>query len=519
MWSLIDQLAQQGVTDFFFSSGSRSTPLVLAAAAHPKAKIHTHLDERAMAFFAYGCARAKEAPVAIIVTSGTAAGNLLPAIMEAHNSSVPLIVLTADRPPELREAGANQATDQVKMFQNFTRWQYEFDPNMPEQAIRSHAVQAVFQAISKNGPVHLNVPLREPFALEFPTVQGAPLQLEIGEKICFKERPLPPRGLILIGRLPKRSDLAPILDLAKQLQWPVFGDIFSNARLTPTPEQIRRFEWILPQAPKPACILHFGERFVSKRLLEWLPKTQYIHISPFHHWYDPTNLVTERIESSRVPRFTAATDPAWLRAWRQLDSAAEEHLANALAEAPFTESKVLHHLSSLDWQAIFLGTSMPVREGDWFLFPKKATAFYSNRGQSGIDGNIATAVGLAEGLQSPLLAIIGDLTALHDLNSLALVAQSRHPITLVISNNGGGGIFSHLPISKHPRYEELIAFQHDTQFKEAAAMFKLPYFHLEDLNWPKHKGSCIIEVTNDRAQNAAFHKQLREQCTYSFTAS
>jgi 2-succinyl-5-enolpyruvyl-6-hydroxy-3-cyclohexene-1-carboxylate synthase len=521
---LIDQLVQQGVVDFFIGSGSRSTPLVMAAARHPKAKIHTHLDERALAFFALGCALAKEAPVAIIVTSGTAVGNLLPAVMEAHHASVPLILLTADRPAELRESGANQTTDQLKIFANFTRWQFDLDPTMSEKAIRSKAVQAVFKALSPPGPVQINCPLREPlYRPAEPHSEGRRVPLEIGRMSPTTTRNLPANGLILIGRLPKRSDLHSILQLAHRLQWPVFADVLSNARLHPTPEQIRRFDWI-QDAPKPSCILHFGDRFVSKRILNW--STNYIHISPYTHWFDPNQEMAERIQADpELIQFTADPNPGWLEEWRQLDREAEERLTNAFKEASFNESAAIRSLSqiSLDRTALFLGTSMPVREADWFLFPKKAKAFFSNRGLSGIDGNIATAAGLAEGLQTPILTIVGDMTALHDLNALSLVKKSKHPIILLISNNGGGGIFSHLSVANDPRFGELFAFEHNLRFAHAAALYDLPFYSVSDLESLKTAiqtgRSCIIEMINSRAENYTFHQLLKQLCLSSFSTA
>ena len=514
MWPLIDQLVQQGVADFFLASGSRSTPLVLAAARHPKARIYRHFDERALGFYAMGCALGKEAPVAILITSGTAVANLMPAVMEASLASIPLLLLTADRPSELRDTSANQTTDQIKLFENLVRWQFDFDPTMPEAATRSKAAHAVFRARAPHpGPVQLNCPLREPLYPLQEGKEGKPISLILSHSAPLPPKTLPPRGLVLIGALPKRADITAVLALAHQLQWPVFADIRSNARLHPTHEQIRHYDWIF-DPPKPDCILHFGERLTSKRLMEWLSigKPHYIHISPHNHWFDPFHLLSERIVSEiGATRFQNTPDPDWLPRWKELDSAAQERLASV--EAAGTETEIFRELSTLplDPYAIFLGASMPIREGDWFLFPKRAKAFFSNRGASGIDGNIATAVGLAEGLQSPVLAIIGDLTALHDLNAFALVRASKQPIVLLISNNYGGGIFSHLPIAKAPRFEELFAFAHEFEFKSAAQMFGLPYE--TDLKTAlQAKRSCVVELINRREENARYHQQLREAC-------
>lgn len=517
MWPLIDQLVQQGVTDFFLASGSRSTPLVLAAAEHPKARIHRHFDERALGFYAMGCALGKESPVAILTTSGTAVANLMPAAMEASLASIPLILLTADRPSELRDISANQTTDQVKLFANLVRWQFDFDPAMPEAAIRSQVAHAVFRSVAPHpGPVQMNCPLREPFCLTQTATEGKKIPTLFSRSRPQVHRELPSRGILLIGSVPKRSDLAPILILARALQWPVFADIRSSARLHPTNEQIRHYDWLL-DSPAPDCILHFGERLTSQRLMEWLVKCKphYIHISPYSNWCDPFHLLSERIVSD-IPEacsnFFNTPDPDWLLLWKKSDLDTREKLFSVSADG--TETDIFRKLSKapLDDWAIFLGASMPIREGDWFLFPERAKGFFSNRGASGIDGNIATAAGLAEGLKTPVLAIVGDLTALHDLNALALLRASKQPIILLISNNGGGGIFSHLALAKTPRFEELFAFAHDFAFKHAAQMFDLPYE--TDLETAlQTKRTCIVELKNSRQENALFHERLKETCS------
>lgn len=516
---LIDQLALQGVVDFFIASGSRSTPLVLAAARHPKARIHRHLDERALGFYALGASLSKQVPVAIITTSGTAVGNLLPAVMEASHASVPLILLTADRPPELRDTASNQTTDQIKIFQNFVRWQFDLAADMTDSSVRSKAADAVHRSMfPQPGPVQINCPLREPLYTTQTSAPGAPILHQVGKITISKSIELMGKGVIIAGKLPKRSDIDSVLNLANRLKWPVFADVLSQARLYPTEEQIKRFDWILDGAPALECVVHFGDRPLSKRLMEWLKKTRpsrYLHISPYPNWVDPSHLLTDRIVSE-IPeacsQFAAAADPAWLPSWQALDRQAEEILRAQFSKAANTESQMIQTLSHLDLEerAIFLGTSMPVREGDWFLYPKKGDGFYSNRGLSGIDGNIATAAGIA--LSKPVLAIIGDMTALHDLNSLSLLKESKHPIALIISNNGGGGIFSHLNVNADSRFEELFAFQHALSFEHAAAMYGLPYYKTDQCIHSLPNTSCIIEFVNSRAENYAFHKTLKDAC-------
>jgi 2-succinyl-5-enolpyruvyl-6-hydroxy-3-cyclohexene-1-carboxylate synthase len=518
---LIEQLIAQNVRWFFLAPGSRSTPLAIALARHPDVRLHRHFDERGLAFSAAGFGLGREAPAAIVVTSGTAVGNLTPAIMEAHHASIPLIILTADRPLELRETSANQTTDQCKIFQNFVRWQCEIDLSMPASAIRSKAAQAVFRSqFPHPGPVHINCPFREPLYNEKITLTSRePIHLATCASTVCVPRTLPSRGLCVIGRLPKRSDLGAVLAFAKKAQWPVFADILSNARILKSEEQIDHYDWLFGRAPPtPECVVHFGERPLSKRLMEWLsahPPKQYIHISPHAHWVDPSALITERIMApvpDAAASFHVAPDPTWLQVWKALN-----HLPPI--DPSFTETSAMRTLSQLplqDW-ALFLGNSMPIREADWFLFPKACNAFFANRGLSGIDGNIATMHGLTLGLNGPVLGILGDVTTLHDLNSLALLRTSPHPIILLISNNNGCGIFSHLSVAPDPHFETLFGFPHDLQFEEAARMFQLPYAAV-DTNQRleaamrtalSEKKSWVIEMHTCRKNNHAQHKMMK----------
>jgi 2-succinyl-5-enolpyruvyl-6-hydroxy-3-cyclohexene-1-carboxylate synthase len=503
---IIDQLAQQGVRHFCMAPGSRSTPLVTAAIAHNKAKLHVHYDERGLGFFALGLAKATREPAAVICTSGTALGNLLPSVMEAHHTCTPLLLLTADRPPELRDCAANQTTDQVKIFSSFVRWQTDLACSIAESPLRSQMAQAYFYTRQNPpGPVHINCPFRDPLYRPSDFSEGAPLKLQ------FPSHHVPPqttnrsKGLILIGKLPHLEDIHPILQLAHRLQWPVCADILSNARCFPTPEQIRYFDWI--EKPTPDIVLHFGERMTSKRIVEWLQKIQVelIHISPFPFLQDPARILTARVQADIAPfcaAFDAPTDPHWFSSWEDQEPLFEETGA-------FTEVHAMRALS--EWLpphfGVFLGNGMPIRDADHFLFPKACRGFFGNRGLSGIDGNIATIAGLAE--EMPLLGVIGDQTALHDLNSLPLLKKTKHPVLLLISNNFGGGIFHHLPISQSPHFELFWAAAHNLRFDHAAQMYDLPYFSFDAVEQALQTGrSAIVELITDRTVNYAYQKSV-----------
>ncbi|MBX7065966.1 MAG: 2-succinyl-5-enolpyruvyl-6-hydroxy-3-cyclohexene-1-carboxylic-acid synthase [Parachlamydiales bacterium] len=501
---MIDQLAQQGVAHFCLAPGSRSTPLALAAIEHPKAETHVHFDERGLGFLALGIAKASQKPVALIVTSGTAVGNLLPAVMEAHHTNTPLILVTADRPHELRDCSANQTTDQVKIFQSFVRWQTDLPTEMDEKFFRSAMAQAYFASMKNPpGPVHINCPLRDPlYRPDLKIVEGKPFQMTLPRHAIDAFCTHKSRGAILIGRLPDRKDVLPILDLAKRLQWPVLADILSNARCYPTPNQVRYFDYI--EKPTPDFVLHFGEKMTSKRILEWLKKIrpEMVHVSPYPELQDPERILTGRVQADILEFcdvFEANTAPDWLESWKDQEPEFEESGA-------FTEVHAMRKIGEVlppDFGAFF-GNGMPIRDADHFLFPKAPKAFFSNRGLSGIDGNIATIAGLAN--EMPMLGIIGDQAALYDLNSLPLIQKAKYPVILIISNNFGGGIFHHLPIASSPHFEKYWAFAHDLGFEKAAEMFRIPYGKFDALAFDR---TMIIELITDRNENARYQKSFQ----------
>jgi len=503
---MIDQLVQQGVKHFCIAPGSRSTPLVLAAASLKQVKLHVHYDERGLGFFALGLSQALREPAAIICTSGTALGNLLPAVMEAHHSCTPLILLTADRPAELRDCGANQATDQVKIFHPFVRWQVDLPSCMEESYLRSVMAQGYFYSRQNPpGPVHINCSFREPLYKKMDPVAGIPLEIDFPKQVSEPYKCTYSKGLILIGKLPNPDDIHPILKLGERLNWPVCADILSNARSFPTPQQIRYFDWV--QKPNPDFVLHFGERLTSKKILSFLKTAspKYIHVSPFPFLQDPERILTGRVQSD-IPefckQFEAPSNDQWITLWEDIEPQFEEG-------GVFTEVHAMRQLSNLlpENFGVFLGNGMPVRDGDHFLFPKNCKGFFANRGLSGIDGNIATIAGLAE--KMPILGVIGDQAALYDLNSLALLKKTKYPVVLLISNNFGGGIFHHLPVSDSPNFEKLWAAHHNFHFQQGAEMFGLPYFifaYIEQVF--KMRKSVIVELITCRKVNHQYQQKI-----------
>ncbi len=547
---LIDTFASLGIDYFCCGAGSRSTPLLLAIARHPKHLYCSHFDERGVCFHALGYAKATRKPAVVVATSGTAAGNLLPGIMEAYNERIPLIVLTADRPPELRDCGANQTCDQIKLFSNHVRWQVDLpcpDMQLPKNYLSSTLSHAVAMSQSSPaGPVHINCMLREPLFSELshkihiePTVSFAqPVLHPAEDAVDFWAQTLSTQRNGVIIASESDYDLSDaIFSLADRLKWPVFADILSSPRKWSNhPLLIHHFDPILKSKTsiKADAIIQFGDRYVSKILGQWLEKQTpdfYLHISNHTMRQDPFHLVTHRIHACPrlfvqkvLENLPLQEEDAWLHQWNGWNESCKELLSEFFANDPMlTEPSIIPQIASLiseDW-ALFLANSMPIRDTNQFFCPNVSCGpIFGNRGVSGIDGNIATAAGIAQGTKKPTLALLGDLAFLHDLNSLAYLSKIDYPLVLCVVNNGGGGIFSFLPIGQKKEnkeaFETVLATAHEISFAPAAELFGIPYFQPDTLSelselflqQKKHPRSCIIEITTDRAQNVTVHQQI-----------
>lgn len=529
-YQLIDQLVKQGVQDFCLAPGSRSTPLVLAVANHPQACSHIHFDERGLAFYALGCAKASKRLVAIIVTSGTAVGNLLPAVMEAKHDSVPLILLTADRPPELRDCGANQSCNQVNIFGSYVNWQTDLpcaDEAFSIKSLSTTVAQAVYYA---QGPVHLNCMFREPLSSSHKLVDPLPCTHYVRASLIPSSQIIeqyasylkePVNGALIATAT---SPIDSVIALAEKLNWPIFPDILSPMRTLKHPLIISHFDLILKTSSFSfEAILQMGERFVSKTLLQTLersPPKLYLQVSESPHRFDPSHLINHRMQSdlssfcqmltSKLPS-TKATPH--LSSWQKKQFYALQTLDTYFLEQTRLSEPAIAHLLAQKNTALFLGNSMPIRDANCYL-PLVSGPVFANRGLSGIDGNVATACGIAIGAQKHTMALLGDLSFLHDLNSLALIAKSSYPCTLIVINNQGGGIFSFLPLDQPEIIKEtFFATTHDLSFSSAAKLFSLPYYAPQDLSSLKKllqqdPHSCIIELVTNRQKNLFDHKQI-----------
>lgn len=563
---IVEELVRLGVAHFCVSPGSRSTPLAWAVASHAKAQAHIHVDERGTAYYALGMAKALQSPVALVCTSGTAVANYFPAVVEARQSYVPLILLTADRPPELLDAGANQAIDQRKIFGDYVRWQHELPaPTMeiPPEAVLTAVDQAVYRARgAPAGPVHLNCLFREPLD---PTPDGfnagAYLTYQHGwvmnsrpytEHVSVRTRAAGDaidvvaseardvaRGVLVVGQLDRPQDAAAAEHLGRALGWPVFPDITSGLRLGDRAGiMVHNYDQLLlapsfRDALRPQMVIHLGGAITSKRLLTFLRDRHgigYTHVAPHADRHDPNHRVRRRIQmqvsefcEAVAPHGSGAIDASW-HEWIYARSIDAQQTIEAWMAKRSTLSEIVlaRKISELlpENSALFLGNSMPVRDMDMYASPGgHRVRVATNRGASGIDGTIATAAGYANALGAPMTAIVGDLAALHDLNSLALLRQPRAPVVLIVINNDGGGIFSFLPIAAHPEhFERFFGTPHGLRFDKAAAMFGLAYASPDsprafaDAYHSAIHGSrsVLLEVTTDREHNVRTHRALQE---------
>jgi 2-succinyl-5-enolpyruvyl-6-hydroxy-3-cyclohexene-1-carboxylate synthase len=560
LWAnlIVEELIRCGVEFFCVAPGSRSTPLVAALAANDKAHSLVHFDERGTAFAALGYARATGRPAAWITTSGTAVANGLPAVVEASTDGVPMILLTADRPPELRQTGANQTIDQPDIFGDYVRWRFDLpapDPTIDPAMVLTTVDQAAYRARrSPHGPVHLNLMFREPFLPEEDDVLAGPSPWAEGDepytryaatKSAVDETEIQAlwqtlrqvkRGLVVAGRLASHKQGEAVLRLAGALGWPLLPDIGSQVRLGTDSENLAAYYDALlasdsfAEAHAPEVVVHVGGRVLSKRLEQFLGRSRpdpYIVVRENPFRLDPAHRVTHSIEADVVD-FCAAIvrvatedppdeDASWMSGWREA-SERVGHSLNGISTTELNEPFVARSVSRNvpHDHGLVVASSMPVRDLDTYAaiggVPVPVAA---NRGASGIDGTIATAAGFARGLGRPVTLLIGDLALLHDFNSLAMLRDV--PVVVVVLNNDGGGIFSFLPVANHEEFfEPYFGTPQGVGFRPAAEMFGLQYERPETTEefvelYRKacaRDSSTLIEVRTDREENVRLHGEL-----------
>lgn len=581
--SFVDELIRNGVTNAVVCPGSRSTPLAIGLARRPHAmRIWLELDERSAGFFAFGMARTLGQPVALLCTSGTAAANFMPAVVEAHYSRVPLIVLTADRPPELRDNGAPQAIDQVKIYGNYVKWFGEVA--LPEASnemlryVRTLASRAVSVAgVVPAGPVHLNFPLREPLvpvAAELPPVsereavawQGRPDQRPYVQTLAAPRRLTSAQlealaldlrsasnGLIVAGPQDNTALTALLHKLTKRLGWPLLADPLSQIRSHQTINNYDAF-LRLPRFRdklKPDLILRFGAPSISKPLNQYLERyteARLLVVDGAEDWREPSARAAQIIWADPLtlcqdllgilPQTNDNCD--WADEWRDIANLTAKTLAAKFEQnQELFEGQVFAELGQLlpNNSTLFVGNSMPVRDLDTFFNPEQQTVqVLCNRGANGIDGVVSSALGASAGLsakgrdtlESPLVLVIGDISFYHDMNGLLAAKLHQLNATIILLNNDGGGIFSFLAQSSYPEYfEQLFGTPHGLDFKPAAQMYGAQYNQPE--NWSDFRQICstafksaglkIIEVKTNRERNVSQHRQLWEAIDKAATNS
>ena len=539
--TLVDEWIRAGVTDAVVCPGSRSTPLALALANRDEVRLHVKLDERSAAFYAIGLSLATGVPTVVCTTSGTASAELHPAVVEAHQARVPLIVCTADRPPELHHVGASQTIDQIGLFTTATRWacapgvpQADQDSTWRPLGVRTFA-EALWGPMGP-GPVHLNLAFRDPLV-------GDPGPLPAGEGPTLVRPPpaaatvslagpLAARGIIIAGAGATRHP-AQLLDQSRRLGWPVLADPRSGCRIEGS---IAAADAIVRTDPPLAeTIVLLGASWLSKELADYVGRcaaagAHVVAADPWWQWVDPSRVVREfhRADGDAwleaAERATRGHDPEWLPQWLSMEAAAQSAIEGALGDGlsePMV-ARTLFRQAALRNAVIMVSASMPMRDLEWFAPALPAPpVVQANRGANGIDGVVSTALGLAAtGLRT--FALLGDLAFLHDVSGLVNVAEL--PCTFVVVDNGGGGIFSFLPQAaalEQERFELLFGTPPSSDVSDVARGFGLS---VHEVTTPAELGTALdaaLDATQTtpalvrvkvpgRPENAALHAAISQ---------
>jgi len=552
--AFVDELARCGLRDVCTSPGSRSTPLVLSLVRDARLRSTSHLDERCGGFFALGLAKARGLPVALACTSGTAAANYAPAVIEAHEARVPLIVLTADRPPELRDVGAGQTIDQIKLYGSAAKWFREVDeqPATAERLrwMRGLACRAYWTALDgRPGPVHLNFSLSEPLVLDAPLPEAEPgaggrpdgrpwltraggAARAPGVEELAGELERRPRALLVAGRAERDPELGPALAaLAERAGLPLLAEPTSGARRGAA--AIAHYDALLREpgfgaARAPDVVLRFGDLPTSKPLRQWLGGLDALQVAldPQNAWQDPAGAATSMLDAdpravaeALAARLPAGDGGAWLESWRAPDAAAAAVIASELHE--LSEPRVAAELGARlpSGATLVVASSMPVRDVETF-FPVRPDPprVLANRGANGIDGTISTAFGVAAA-GGPVVLLVGDVALAHDVGGLLAARRLGLPLAIVLLDNDGGGIFEFLPVARErDAFEPHVATPHGLDFAHAAALYGLEHVPVATpeqlvaaVGRALERGLAeLIHVRTDRTANVALHRRVWE---------
>ena len=571
---LFDELARCGVEHVVVSPGSRSAPLATAAWRQPALRCWSQIDERSGAFFALGLAKATRAPVAVVCTSGTAAVNLHPAVVEAHHARVPLLLLTADRPPELRDCGAGQTIDQVGLYGGAVRWFAEAPvPEPGESGLLRTAGALARRAVASArgrpaGPVHLNLPFREPLA---PTpgeydVGSARDAREPGEcaaafDVGAESDEAPPspdlvasllarlrsceRGVVICGPLDAEPETAEsIARLAAALGWPLLADAASQLRRGPHAEGsplVASFDLFLRHRATarrlaPQCVLRFGDSPTSTALRLWLeahPPAGFVLVDPDGVRHDPSHLAVDvlrvhpRALCTALLRRTGEDSPPaspWLRAFLAAEQCTRQVVERELgSDSDLLEARAVRELDAAlpEGTLLYVSSSMPIRDVDGFLTPGASRLrVLCNRGANGIDGVVSSALGASAAGATPTVLLTGDLAFLHDAGGLLVAARHGLRATIVVLDNDGGGIFSFLPIAAHGAavgFEDHFRTPHGLDLAAVASAYGAAAVRVG--SWEHFRTAfkealagdrlSVLVIPVDRDRNVARHREIQ----------
>jgi len=568
--AFVDELARCGMRAACTAPGSRCAPLILTLAREPRVRCFSHVDERCSAFFALGLAKASGLPVAVVCTSGTAAAELLPAAIEAQQARVPLLLLTADRPPELRESGAGQTIDQLKLFGDAAKWFFEVGVHEASPArlrwMRTLACRAYWMALEgRPGAVHLNFPLREPLVCEQelpadrsarregrPYVRRAPGKPAEGEAMTnlYELAASSARGVVVAGRDERagRQPLGPTdprslgeaaAAFAAAAGWPVLADPLSGARRGGA--AVAHYDPLLRDeafaaSVEPDVVIRVGDLPTSKPLREWLAGlrgARQVALDAEGSWQDPAAVLSDSLALdpatalSELATVPPAADHDWLALWRSADERAAAAILATIGDGGLSEPAVAAELGVLlpDVATLFVASSMPVRDIEtfWPIRPDPPRVL-CNRGANGIDGIVSSAFGAAADGLGPVVLLIGDVALAHDIGGLLAARRLALKLTIVLLDNGGGGIFDFLPVSRatmalaDDAYTRHIATPTGLDFSKAAALYGLEHERAGDLSQLRaalerslgRERSSIVEVRTDRTDNVALHERVWE---------
>jgi 2-succinyl-5-enolpyruvyl-6-hydroxy-3-cyclohexene-1-carboxylate synthase len=557
--AFVDELARCGMSAACTSPGSRCAPLVLTLAREERLRCYSHIDERCAGFFALGLAKASGLPVAVACTSGTAVAELLPATIEAREARVPLLLMTADRPPELRENGAGQAIDQLKLFGDAAKWFFEVGMHDASPArlrwMRTLACRAYWTALEgRPGVVHLNFSLREPLVTDEllseddsgrpdgrPYVSRPHTRLVASAKDSALHDLLSgaQRGVVVAGRHERNTPLGKVAAaFAQAAGWPLLADPLSGARRGPA--AVAHYDALLREESfahwaVPDLVLRVGDLPVSKHLRTWLAGldgVRQVALDPEGAWQDPSSVLSHCLAVDPIETLTQATDALppvdedWPASWRSADELAAEAILGILNSDGLDEPSVAVELGVLLPQeaTLFVASSMPVRDIETF-WPVRddPPRVLCNRGANGIDGTVSSAFGVTAAGGGPVVLLTGDVALAHDIGGLLAASRLDLKLTIVLLDNGGGGIFDFLPVSsaamaqQNDIYTRHIATPTGLDFAKAAALYGMAHERadttiafraaMEQALSPK-AGSTIVHVHTDRARNVELHRRV-----------